>query len=273
MEQCNISTLTSLCVYMTTRIQSSSQGQRIVDSVMLAFQSNEEEVIILLKELEDMLHFELKNIFLLIPQKPVTICLYDLALNQSHSERCSDKLMDELVKVQVRATIEGVLDVAKEGVTVLPRLVIPITATETEVWHMAERIHFAARETCDAVVSVDEPLLYEVGVMLSTPRSCLRARHIALQASCTKHSVQFFLFDTDDLTEFVWGLRDYNDRKQVSTFSPTLSQRLSFRSKPFDQQVINLKFDALETVMLRHANTFDASARIHCLQHLCCSFL
>jgi pyruvate, orthophosphate dikinase len=216
----------------------------------------------LLQETSVTLRLEFKKIFLLLHQKPVTIRLYDLKEQKEskHSAGQWNRFYTEFLSVQVQAVINAALAANTEGALVLPRLTLPFTASgECEMWQMAELIHSQVRAiiadsrsfsgethehgkaesgSCNpADIDCDSPLQYEVGVVLSTPRACLRARYIAAQASVRKTSLQYITFDTDTLTQLVWGLSDVAVAENASAnhHAKVFSKANPF--KTIDQQV------------------------------------
>jgi hypothetical protein len=204
-----------------------------------------DEVRLLLKNTKDILKTELTKVFLLLPEKPVTIHLYDIQPKQERQKGHSVLPNTEFVIVQVTAVMEAALAAAAKGALVLPRLTIPFTASECEIWRMAELIHSTVRPIItDLTTPADEQQIdmsliqYEVGAVLATPRSCLRARHIAAQASIISSNLQFITFDTDNLTQLVWGLQRDLSEDRFTCQSPSLARVIT--ANPFqtiDQQV------------------------------------
>jgi pyruvate,orthophosphate dikinase len=100
-----------------------------------------------------------------------------------------------LYAMQVRALMEAAAErVAKGGKPVI-EIMIPLTITQPELT--------MAREWCEAAIteaqkSAKKPLDVTIGTMIETPRACLRADDIALEAD-------FFSFGTNDLTQMTLG--------------------------------------------------------------------
>jgi pyruvate,orthophosphate dikinase len=100
-----------------------------------------------------------------------------------------------LYAMQVRALMEAAAErVAKGGKPVI-EIMIPLTITQPELT--------MARAWCEAAIddaqkAVKEPLDVTIGTMIETPRACLRADDIALEAD-------FFSFGTNDLTQMTLG--------------------------------------------------------------------
>jgi pyruvate,orthophosphate dikinase len=101
----------------------------------------------------------------------------------------------EIYQTQVRAIFEAACELTREGVTVIPEVMIPLVAMPEEL--------AACRET---VVSTAETIMaeqgltidYRVGTMIELPRAALLAGEIA------KHA-DFFSFGTNDLTQMTYG--------------------------------------------------------------------
>jgi pyruvate,orthophosphate dikinase len=101
----------------------------------------------------------------------------------------------EIYKTQARAIFEAAVEVTREGVTVIPEVMIPLVATAGEL-----------RICRDHVVSIAEAVMaehginieYRVGTMIELPRAALLAKDIA------KHA-DFFSFGTNDLTQMTYG--------------------------------------------------------------------
>lgn len=101
----------------------------------------------------------------------------------------------EIYKTQARAIFEAAVELTREGVTVIPEVMIPLVAIDNEL-----------RVCRDHVVTVAEAVMaehgvnieYRVGTMIELPRAALLAKDIA------KHA-DFFSFGTNDLTQMTYG--------------------------------------------------------------------
>jgi len=101
----------------------------------------------------------------------------------------------EITEMQTRAIIEAACQLTKEGVKVLPEIMIPLIGTKAELAHQKAIV----KETAGAVqketgVEVD----YLVGTMIEIPRAALTANEVAEEA-------EFFSFGTNDLTQMAFG--------------------------------------------------------------------
>ncbi len=102
----------------------------------------------------------------------------------------------ELTMMQVRAIFEAACLVSREGVTVLPEIMIPLTSHPNELKVQREVLEAEARAVMDAEkVEID----YKFGTMIELPRAALTADEIAEHA-------EFFSFGTNDLTQTTFGI-------------------------------------------------------------------
>ncbi|HEY9764834.1 MAG TPA: pyruvate, phosphate dikinase, partial [Chroococcales cyanobacterium] len=96
----------------------------------------------------------------------------------------------EINEMQVRAIIEAACELKKQGVEVLPEIMIPLIGHVNELIAVKEQLLKVAEETMERMgVNVD----YKFGTMIEIPRAALTADQIA-------HHAQFFSFGTNDLT-------------------------------------------------------------------------
>ena len=102
----------------------------------------------------------------------------------------------ELTMMQVRAIFEAACLVSREGVTVLPEIMIPLTSHPNELKVQREVLEAEARAVMDAEkVEID----YKFGTMIELPRAAMTADEIAEHA-------EFFSFGTNDLTQTTFGI-------------------------------------------------------------------
>ena len=110
----------------------------------------------------------------------------------------------EIYEMQVQAIIEAACELAKEGVKVLPEIMIPLTGTKKEMSILKK----LTVETADKVIEkAGIKLNYLVGTMIEVPRAALVADKIAEEA-------QFFSFGTNDMTQMTYGF----SRDDAGTF-------------------------------------------------------
>lgn len=113
-------------------------------------------------------------------------------------------MLPGIVSMQVRALIEAAINIKKEGVNVLPEIMIPLAS------HVNE-LNFVKPQCIEVVEAVfkekDMEIPYKFGTMIETPRAALTAAEIAVNA-------EFFSFGTNDLTQMTFGIsRDDAERE------------------------------------------------------------
>jgi len=118
----------------------------------------------------------------------------------------------EITEMQTRAIVEAACDLAKEGLKVVPEIMIPLVGLVKELRDQKAVVDRVAAEVMnERGVKIE----YLVGTMIEVPRGAVTADEIALEA-------QFFSFGTNDLTQLTFGFsRDdigkflgaYQDRK------------------------------------------------------------
>ncbi|MFM1871985.1 MAG: Pyruvate, phosphate dikinase [Planctomycetota bacterium] len=104
--------------------------------------------------------------------------------------------MPDLVRMQVRAIFEAACDCAKNGVTVMPKVMIPLTTTSEEL--KIERA-ILEEEAKRVMKEKGKKVKYQFGTMIEIPRAALVADRLAEHA-------EFFSFGTNDLTQTTFGI-------------------------------------------------------------------
>ncbi len=101
----------------------------------------------------------------------------------------------EIADMQTRAIIGAAIKLVKEGLSVIPEIMIPLIVELEELKYVKSIIVKAAEEMIkEAGVTLD----YKVGTMIEVPRAALTADDIASEA-------EFFSFGTNDLTQMTYG--------------------------------------------------------------------
>jgi pyruvate, orthophosphate dikinase len=126
----------------------------------------------------------------------------------------------EITEMQARAIFEAAVAVAKDGVKVIPEVMIPLTATLKEMANQAEIVHRVAKEVFK---EKEQSVHYMVGTMIELPRAALVADEIAKEA-------EFFSFGTNDLTQTTWGF----SRDDVNKILPTYLAEGIIKQDPFN---------------------------------------
>jgi pyruvate,orthophosphate dikinase len=118
----------------------------------------------------------------------------------------------EITEMQTRAIIEAACRLNKEGVKVVPEIMIPLVGLVKELRDQKAIVDRVAAET---MIEQRITIKYLVGTMIEVPRGSLVADQIAEEA-------EFFSFGTNDLTQLTFGfsrddagkfLKIYQDKK------------------------------------------------------------
>jgi pyruvate,orthophosphate dikinase len=121
--------------------------------------------------------------------------------------------------MQVRAIIEAACQVAKQGVKVLPEIMIPLVGTKAELENQRQ----LAVDTAEEVIRKTRVRVkYLVGTMIEIPRAAITADEIAEVA-------EFFSFGTNDLTQMTFGY----SRDDAGKFLPDYLARKILAAEPF----------------------------------------
>ena len=125
----------------------------------------------------------------------------------------------EIARMQTQAVIEAAIEVTKEGLTVIPEIMIPLVGEVREL----KAIKKVVVETADAIIKTSGiDLKYLVGTMIEIPRAALLADEIAKEA-------EFFSFGTNDLTQMTFGF----SRDDAATFLGDYYEQKIFEEDPF----------------------------------------
>ncbi|MGI6566901.1 MAG: pyruvate, phosphate dikinase [Firmicutes bacterium] len=138
----------------------------------------------------------------------------------------------EIYDMQVQAIFEAACELAKEGLEVVPEVMIPLIGTAKELEILKENAVKVAEEVME---KAGVKLEYHVGTMIEIPRACLTADDIAATAD-------FFSFGTNDLTQMGFGY----SRDDVAKFLPVYIEQGILERDPFqslDQEGIGQLVD------------------------------
>jgi len=125
----------------------------------------------------------------------------------------------EITEMQARAIFEAAVQCTKDGVKVLPEIMIPLVSTVAELKLQEGVVRRVADEVMrEAGVTVE----YLVGTMIELPRAALTADGIAEVA-------EFFSFGTNDLTQTTFGL----SRDDAGRFLPRYVEMKILPDDPF----------------------------------------
>ena len=118
-------------------------------------------------------------------------------------------VMPEITEMQVRAILEAAIHVKREGIKVLPEIMIPLAGHVNELKRMKEMVDAVAKQVfAEAGTSVE----FKFGTMIEVPRAAVTADEMATEA-------EFFSFGTNDLTQTTFGIsRDDAEAKFLIQF-------------------------------------------------------
>jgi len=125
----------------------------------------------------------------------------------------------EITEMQSRAIFEAACRLVKEGISVVPEIMVPLVGTSGELNLQKEVIDRVAREV---MTETGTDLDYLVGTMIEIPRAALTADEIA-------RSADFFSFGTNDLTQMTFGY----SRDDSGSFLPEYVDRSILPHDPF----------------------------------------
>jgi pyruvate,orthophosphate dikinase len=118
----------------------------------------------------------------------------------------------EITEMQARAIMEAACQLNKEGLKVVPEIMIPLVGLVKE---LRDQKAVVDRVAAEVMKEQKIKIKYLVGTMIEVPRGALTADEVATEA-------QFFSFGTNDLTQMAFGfsrddvgkfLRVYQDKK------------------------------------------------------------
>jgi pyruvate,orthophosphate dikinase len=124
----------------------------------------------------------------------------------------------EIYAMQVRAILEAAADVAAEGATVQPEIMIPLAMTREELVRMKGIVDKVAGE----VFATRPKVPFTFGTMIELPRAAIKAGDLAQVA-------EFFSFGTNDLTQCTMGL----SRDDAGKFLPAYVESGILPKDPF----------------------------------------
>jgi pyruvate, orthophosphate dikinase len=125
----------------------------------------------------------------------------------------------EIYDMQARAIFEATVEASKDGANIVPEIMVPLVSAKREVELVRARIEAVAAAVR---TEMDAEFSYRLGVMVETPRACLRAGDIV------EHT-QFLSFGTNDLTQMTYGL----SRDDAGRFMSEYVRQGVFAEDPF----------------------------------------
>lgn len=125
----------------------------------------------------------------------------------------------EIARMQTQAVIEAAIHVNKEGMNIVPEIMIPLVGEVNELKFVKEVVV----ETADRIIKeAGVKLDYLVGTMIEIPRAALLADEVAKEA-------EFFSFGTNDLTQMAFGF----SRDDAGKFLADYYEKKIFENDPF----------------------------------------
>jgi len=125
----------------------------------------------------------------------------------------------EITQMQTRAILGAALELKKEGVVVIPEIMVPLTGI---LYEFKEQEKVIREEAAKLFEEVGDSIEFKVGTMIEVPRAALTADRIA-------SSAEFFSFGTNDLTQMTFGY----SRDDIASFLPIYLEKKILKVDPF----------------------------------------
>ena len=125
----------------------------------------------------------------------------------------------EITEMQTRAIIEAACQLNKEGLKVVPEIMIPLVGTVKE---LRDQKAVVDRVAAEVMKEKGIKIKYLVGTMIEVPRGAVTADEIATEA-------QFFSFGTNDLTQLTYGF----SRDDIGKFLGAYQDKKILDKDPF----------------------------------------
>jgi pyruvate,orthophosphate dikinase len=125
----------------------------------------------------------------------------------------------EITEMQARAIIEAACQLAKEGMKVVPEIMIPLVG---HVKELRDQKAVVDRVAAEVIKEQGIKVEYLVGTMIEVPRGATTADEIAGEA-------QFFSFGTNDLTQLTFGF----SRDDIGKFLGAYQDKKILEKDPF----------------------------------------
>ena len=183
---------------------------RLLDPPLHEFLPHEDEEIDALAKDMGMSFDELKKI---------VTDLHEFNPMMGHRGCRLDVTYPEIAVMQTKAIIQAAINVNREGMNIVPEIMIPLVGEKKELKYVKDII----TKTADEVITRNEvEMKYSVGTMIEIPRACLVADEIAEEA-------EFFSFGTNDLTQMTFGF----SRDDAGKFLNSYYDKKIYESDPF----------------------------------------
>ena len=183
---------------------------RLLDPPLHEFLPHTDEEISQLANDMGMTFDELKN---------VVVGLHEFNPMMGHRGCRLDVTYPEIGVMQTKAIIQAAINVNKEGMNVVPEIMIPLVGEIKELKYVKDIITATAdKEIENAGIDLE----YHVGTMIEIPRAALTADEIATEA-------EFFSFGTNDLTQMTFGF----SRDDAGKFLDAYYEKKIYEFDPF----------------------------------------
>ena len=151
--------------------------------------------------------------------KDVVVSLHEFNPMMGHRGCRLDVTYPEIGVMQTRAIIQAAINVNKEGMNIVPEIMIPLVGELKELKYVKDIIVKTAEEE---IANAGVTMKYKVGTMIEIPRAALTADEIAKEA-------EFFSFGTNDLTQMTFGF----SRDDAGKFLGAYYEKKIYESDPF----------------------------------------
>ena len=125
----------------------------------------------------------------------------------------------EITEMQTRAIMEAACQLNKEGLKVVPEIMIPLVG---DVRELRDQKAVVDRVAADVMKEQGIKIKYLVGTMIEVPRGAITADEVAKEA-------EFFSFGTNDLTQMTFGF----SRDDVGKFLRVYQEKKILEKDPF----------------------------------------
>ena len=125
----------------------------------------------------------------------------------------------EITEMQSRAIIEAACQLVKEGIKVVPEIMIPLVG---DVRELRDQKAIVVKVADDVMKEQGVKVKYLVGTMIEVPRGALTADEVAKEA-------EFFSFGTNDLTQLTYGF----SRDDIGKFLGAYQDKKILERDPF----------------------------------------
>jgi pyruvate,orthophosphate dikinase len=125
----------------------------------------------------------------------------------------------EITEMQTRAIIEAACQLKKEGLEVVPEIMIPLVS---HVRELRDQKAIVERVAAEAMKAYGVTIKFLVGTMIEVPRGAVTADEIAGEA-------EFFSFGTNDLTQMTFGF----SRDDIGKFLRAYLEKKILDADPF----------------------------------------